>query len=257
MSLYTPTTHATVSSAITQTVVATTVAYPVLFESDDDILGIGRDGGTVSLNSNASVTVTCVAPATTILSTGTPIKFTVLSDETKGIALNTIYYVSNIAGGAGSFKLSSTIALARAGTSDIGTTGAITGTFESVSRLYFKEPGDYELIISAVVDSTGITGSTPQTLDLWLVKGNSTSDLVGTNMANTDTQCSTDRTGVQLVLAVSFIIDVVAGNFIRLDYRGSDTRLRLLAIAAVSASGSTPAIPACPSIIIAVKKIGA
>ena len=250
-----PKPHATVSSATTQKVVATTVAYPLLFETDDDLLGISRDGGTASINSASPCTVTCVAPAVTILSTGTPIKFTVLSDETKGITLATFYYVTNIAVGAATFQLSSTIALSRAGTADIGTTGAITGTFECISRLYIKEEGDYEIIFSNLLDTTAVTGSTPQFLDVWLVKGNSTSDLVGTNVANTNTQSGTDRAGMQTVTCVPIIFEGLVGDFVRLDYHGSDVRLRWLALPAVSASGSTPAIPACPSTILTIKKI--
>lgn len=247
--------HAQLSSAVTQTVIATTVAYPVLFESDDDILGISRRETTVSINSASPCTVTCVSPSTTILVAGVPIRFTVLSDGTKGIALNTTYYITNVAVGSGSFQLSSTIALARAGTPDINTTGAITGTYHCISRMYFNEAGDYEVIVSAIVDSTGITGSTAQTMDFWFVQGNSTDNLTGTNVAKSDTQVSTDRAGVNTVLALSTIFEISKNDFIRMDYRGSDTRIRLLALAEVSASGSTPAIPVCPSIILTVKKI--
>jgi len=255
MSLNTPIPHATLSSAITQTTVATTVAYPLIFESNDDLLGLTRDWGTASINSASPCTVTCTAPATTILVVGTPIHWTVLSDATKGLALNTTYYVTNISWGKDTFQLSSTIALARAWTADINTTGAITGTFECISRIYFKEGWDYEIALSALVDSTGITGAIPQTMDLWFVKWNSVSDLVGTNIAKSDTQVSTDRAGVQTTLAVTAIFDIDPNDFIRIDYRGSDTRLKFPAFAAVTASGSTPAIPACPSVILTVKKI--
>jgi hypothetical protein len=248
---YTRIPYAIVSSAVTQTVIATNVAYPVLFETTEDSLGINRDGGTVSINSASPCTVTCVAPATTILSAGTPIHFTVLSDVTKGIALDTTYYVANISVGKDTFQLSSTIALARAGTANINTTGAITGTFECISRLYVKEKGDYEVMISALMDSTGVTGSTAQLMDLWFVKGNSTSDLVGTNVARSNTQSATDRAGMQIVVCVPFIIDLDIDEFIRLDYRGDDTRLRWLAVG----TGSTPTRPACPSIILTIKKI--
>ena len=63
--------HASLSSPTTQTVIATTVAYPVLFEDDDDILGISRRETTVSINSASPCTVTCIAPAATIFSVGT------------------------------------------------------------------------------------------------------------------------------------------------------------------------------------------
>lgn len=252
-----PIPHATLSSSLSQAAVATTVAYPFIFENTDDILGLNRDGGTVSINSASPCTVTCVAPATTILAVGAPIKFTVLSDATKGITTSAIYYMTNIAGGAATFQLSSTIALARAGTADINTTGAITGTFQCISRIYFKEAGDYEIIISGLLDSSGITGTTPQTMDVWFVKGNSTSDLVGTNIAASDTQCATDRAGVHMTVAVPLIFEADTNDFLRIDYKVSDTRLGWLAIAAVAANpGVTPAIPACPSLILTCKKIG-
>lgn len=251
-----PLPHATLLSRIIQTVVDTTVAYPFIFEVDGDILALGRDGGTASINSASPCTITCVAPSTTILAIGTPIKFTVVSDATKGITTTAIYYVTNINVGKTTFQLSSTIALARAGTANINTTGAITGTFECVSRIYFKEKGDYEVIISGLVDSTGITGTTAQLMDVWFVKGNSTSDLVGTNYADSDTQIAVDRAGIQFPVAVAIIGEAEPGDFMRIDYRGSDTRLRWLANAAVAASGSTPAIPEMPSLLLTCKKIG-
>ena len=240
--------HATVSSGITQTVIATTVAYPVLFEETPDVLDINRAGGTVSISSGSPCTVTCVAPNTFLLVAGTPIQFTVLSDITKGISLDTVYYVTVVSGNT--FKLSSTIALARAGTANINTTGAITGTYDCVSRLYFNTPGDYLVAISALLDSTG--GGGTQQMDLWFVKGNSTSDLVGTPVANSNTKCATVSSSVQFPIAVVLIIDVVAGDFLRLDYHGDSTSLRLPAFAA---SGS-PTVPAAPSIIMAVNFIG-
>jgi hypothetical protein len=251
-----PIPHATLSSSISQTAAATTVSYPFLFEDTDDILGLNRDGGTCSINSASPCTVTCVAPATTILAVGAPIMFTVLSDETKGITTTAVYYMTNIAGGAATFQLSSTIALARAGTANINTTGAITGTFQCISRIYFKESGDYEIIISGLLDSTGITGATPQTMDVWFVKGNSTSDLVGTNVPSSNTQCATDRAGIQLTVAVPLIFEAETNDFIRIDYKVRDVRLGWYALAAVVANpGVTPAIPACPSLILTCKKL--
>ncbi len=255
MSNYIQIPHASLSSATTQTVISTAVAYPVLFEDDDDVVAISRRETTVSINSASPCTITCVAPAATILLAGTPIQFSVLSDTTKGLSLATTYYITNIAVGAASFQLSSTIALARAGTADKNTTGAITGTYRCISRMYFNETGDYEVIVSALIDSTGITGFTTQQMDLWFIKGNSTSDKVGTNIPKSDTQLSFALALSSQVLSISLILDIEKNDFIRIDYRGSDTRLRLVALPAVTSSGSTPAIPACPSIIITCKKV--
>jgi hypothetical protein len=252
----TPTPHATLSSALTQTVISTAVEYPFIFEAGDDVEGFTRDGGTISIDSASPCTITCVAPSTTILVASVPIQFTALSDVTKGIALNTIYYITNINVGLTTFQLSSTIALARAGTADINTTGAITGTFECVSRLYVKEKGNYEVIISGLIDTTGITGFTPQFMDVWFCKGNSTTDKTGTNAPKSNTQIAVSSAGVQSTVAVAVTSHALPGDFIRLAYRGSDTRIQWLALPAITASGSTPAIPACPSLIATIKKIG-
>lgn len=247
-----PTPHATLSSAVTQGVVTANIAYPLLFESADDLQGMYRASGTVSINSASPCTVTCVSPSTTLLATGAPIQFTAISDGTKGLALSTTYYVTNIAGGAGSFQLSSTIALARAGTADKATTGAITGTYECISRIYFPEAGDYLVCLSALLDTTGVTGSTAQFMDVWFVMGNSTTDLVGTNVAKSNTQVAIDRAGAQMTVAVPIIVDAAKADFLRLDYHGDDTRLRWLAVAA----GTTPTRPACPSVLLTINKTG-
>lgn len=245
--------HATLLSNVTQTTIATNVAYPVLFEVNSDILRLDRRTTTCSINSASPCTVTLVSPSTTVLDAGTPIRFAVLSDETKGIALATTYYVTNISGPKTTLQLSSTIALARAGTADINTTGAITGTYQCISRIYFQEAGDYMIMVSALLDSTGITGSTPQLMDLWFVQGNTTTDLAGTPIASSNTQSATDRAGMQTVVTVPFILDAAKNDFVRLDYHGDDVRLRWLAVAAAS----TPTRPACPSIILTINKIGA
>lgn len=244
--------HGTFSSAVSQTVIATNQHYPILFETDEDILGVYRATGTVSINSASPCTVTCVNPSTTVLVSPAPIRFTALSDVTKGISLATTYYITNVSGGFNTFQLSTTIALARAGTANVNTTGAITGTYECPSRIYFPTAGDYFIAISALMRSTGITGATPQAMDLWFVLGNSTSDKAGTNISRSNTQTKTDRSGIQVVVTVPFIIDVAAGDYIRLDYHGDDVRLEWVAVAAQT---GPPIVPACPSIIMTVNKI--
>lgn len=246
----TPTEHGTFSSAVTQTVIATNQHYPIIFETDEDISGIYKAIGIVSINSASPCTVTCVSPSTTILVSPAPIRFKALSDVTKGISLATTYYITNVSGGSNTFQLSTTIALARAGTANVNTTGAITGTYECPSRVYFPSAGDYLVNLSALVR---LTGSSNKKMDLWFVQGNSTTDKAGTNIPRSSTQISVPDNTTAFLVTVPFIIDVSAGDYIRMDYHGDSTSLEWVAIAAQT---GPPIVPACPSIIMTINKIG-
>lgn len=163
-----PCPHASVSSNVTQSAIATNVSYPLLFENNDALSGIYRCGGTFSGALASPTTLTCVAPTTTSLCRGTPIRFSALSDVTKGVALATTYYATNIASDNTTFQLSSTIALARAGTADINLSAVVTGTFYCISRLYMPETGSYLLSLSALIDATNAVASI---MDVWFVRG--------------------------------------------------------------------------------------
>ena len=110
------------------------------------------------------------------------------------------------------------------------------------SKIYVSETGDYLVIVSAICDTTNNTAAL---LDLWI-------KINGTNLVRSNTQIGINNSNLQQTLAVSFILDLTANSYFEFFYRGSDTNVRLLAIAAAT----NPTRPACPSIIVTINKIG-
>lgn len=111
------------------------------------------------------------------------------------------------------------------------------------SKVYAPVTGMYLVAVSALIDTTSATTAL---FDLW-VKVN------GQNLADSNTQISIDRAGIQFTLAVTFNLALAAGDYFELFYHANQTNVRILA---VPAQTGPPAIPACPSIIVAVSKIG-
>mgnify|MGYP001343351470 CR=1 FL=1 len=109
------------------------------------------------------------------------------------------------------------------------------------SKITVGSPGDYEFIVSAVVDCTA---GTALHCDLWFAKG-------GTNVANSNTRVELPNATTELIVSISFIIDLLVGEYIQLKWCADDNRVRLLSTAAAA----SPTRPACPSVVVAVKKI--
>jgi hypothetical protein len=241
-----PIPHAVLSSALIQIPALTTLAYPMLFESDDDLTGFYRQTGSITVNNStpAACTISWTAHK---LSIGAAVWFTSLVGGT-GISASTPYYVATTDFGVDSFKLCT--AYTAALTANVVTSATGTATCECISRIYTPVSGDFLFNLSAIVATTT---NTDATFDVWFVKGNSTDNLAGTIIPSSDTQVLMVTTGQRVVLAVPFILDMIRGDYIRLDMRtGSAGNLGLVAVAA----SSTPTRPARPSTLITVQKIG-
>lgn len=111
------------------------------------------------------------------------------------------------------------------------------------SKIYVPATGIYLTAISALLS---ITSPPAALFDLW-IKVN------GVNVANSNTQMSISSTGLQLVMAVTFVLQLNANDYFEVFYHGSTNKVQMLAVAAQT---GPPVIPACPSIIVAVSKIG-
>lgn len=241
-----PTPHATLSSAVTQTVASTTTAYPLAFESTDDIQGLYRRSGTITVDIATPATVSWAGHG---LAIGTPIAFTTTGALPTGITAGTIYYIISTGFTANAFQISTTF-----GGTAVNTSGTQSGvhTCTCISRIYAYESGDYLFTLSAIQSSTSNTAST---MDVWFVQGTSTdtaNNTGGTNVPKSDTQIANNSTQQQYTLAVSIILDLAKDDFVRLEYRGSNTNQQFLAVAAAS----SPTRPACPSVILTVNKTG-
>lgn len=233
--------HATLSSAVNHTVASATVAYPILFESTDDIEGMYRQAGAFTVNLASPATVTWTSHK---LAVGASIVFSGLTGAT-GITAGTVYYIANTNFTANSFEISTTYNAA----GNVNTSASGSGTCTCISRLYVYEHGDYEIIFSGMFNTTNNSAAL---MDVWFVTGNSTDDLVGTNVPKSNTQAGINSNSSQIVVTVAITLDLDAQDFVRLDYRADNTNAQWLAVAAQI----TPTRPAAPSVLITAKKTG-
>lgn len=127
----------------------------------------------------------------------------------------------------------------------IGTASDAHGiTFTPDGKIYFPEHGEYNVQVSAVADNSGAGNAL---IDLW-VKYN------GNNLAESNTQVGINSASLQTVVAVPFLFDIEnGGDYIQFFSHSTLSTSRWLAIAAQT---GPPAIPACPSVIISVTKVG-
>lgn len=232
------------SSALVQGVVGATVAYPLIFESQDSISGLYQQNKTFTVDNSGVANCTITCPTAHLLTAGAPVVLNPLVDGT-GLTQGTVYFVSATNLTANTFELSSTFG----GASDMKTTATGSGTVTCVSRVYIRVAGRYLFILSSVLNTTDNSAAT---MDVWFVKGNKTTDTAGTNVTKSNTQTAIDTNGTQTVCAVPMILNLAVDDFIRLDYRGSTSKVQWLA----GAAGANPTRPAMPSVILTVSRIG-
>ena len=118
------------------------------------------------------------------------------------------------------------------------------------SRVNVRNYGIYAIQYSIQFKNTTNDG---QDIDIWFKKN-------GTNIAASNTkfniQARKSAGSDSYVVAVStFMFELQAGDYVELAYRVSNTGVSIEYLPAVSASGTTPAIPATPSIILTVAYI--
>lgn len=234
-----PVVHGTVLSRETLAIVTTGNKHPIPFEIDTDLAGCYRNTATITM----SIASPCVVTWTNHgLSAGTVLKFTTTGALPTGITAGKNYWIRATNLGASTFEISSTPVTATTNGTVVNTTGTQSGvhTATLTGRIYVSEAGDYQVIISALVDSTN---ATTMTMDIWL-------DVNGSDIADSNTEVSFNSSSVQSVVAVPFIIDMNKGDYFKLWMQASNTNGRLLYVAA---SGDAPV---CPSIIMTINKIG-
>lgn len=149
----------------------------------------------------------------------------------------------------------------------------ITGTAGST--------GTYEVSVSQTVASTTITGDLPSkitvaqtglyNLQFSAQFVNTTNDVQeisiwfrvnGTDVANSNSefgikQRKSTGTASRLIAAMNFFLELQANDYVEIMWRVSDSGVYLEHFPAVTASGTTPAIPATPSIIATLSFVSA
>lgn len=111
------------------------------------------------------------------------------------------------------------------------------------SKIYALAASAYLFVVSAVID---ITAPPAALFDLWMKKN-------AVNVPSSNTQVQINSASVQQNLVVAFVTDLHVGDYVEFFYHASSTDARILAIAE---QAGPPAIPACPSVIVAVARVG-
>lgn len=127
------------------------------------------------------------------------------------------------------------------------TTDAKGITLASNSRITLPQVGTYCLTFSAIGHNSG--SASAKWFNIWLRKN-------GSDVANTSTLVTTAKDAPATVVATFSVSATTAGDYYELWMAGEDTGSQILATAAQAAVPATsPAMPACPSIVVAVWQI--
>jgi hypothetical protein len=125
------------------------------------------------------------------------------------------------------------------------TVSSTTITGDLPSKIVVTQGGMYNLQFSAqFVNSTNDV----QDIDIWF-------RINGTNVDNSNSRFSiparkSTGSNSHLIAAMNFVINLSENDYVEIMWRVSDSGVSLEQFSAVSASGSSPAIPATPSIIV-------
>lgn len=128
------------------------------------------------------------------------------------------------------------------------TTGVAKGiSIASGTRITLPQVGNYALSFSAIGNHSG--SSSPKWFNIWLAKN-------GSAVANTSSIVTLVKQQPLTVVATFDISCTTPGDYYEVVMAGEDTDCQILAIAAQAAVPLTsPAMPACPSIVVAVWQI--
>lgn len=228
--------HAMLSDTTTQTILDSGQAYPVRFNTTEDILGM-----THGLTSEVTITIAnpgVIAWPTHTLLAGDSVIFTTTGALPTGLTAGTAYYVVSPIPDSGHFSVAD-----RPGGTAIQTTGTQSGTHTATSshRLYAESAGDYEFIVSAIGNVT--TGNNKH-FDMWFRKNRSDVD-------RSNTKLEFPSANVEQLLAVATIFELAVGDFVEVMWASDSTAAQLL----YTATQASPTRPATPSIILIAKKI--
>lgn len=111
------------------------------------------------------------------------------------------------------------------------------------SRIYVDLTGSYEVIFSGIADLSSAPAN--KHLEVWIAIDNSP-------VTDSNTRIEIPTASVEMTVAVGYILDLTAGQYIEMETWGDATTCRWLATAA----GALPTRPATPSVIVTMKMIG-
>ena len=213
-----------------QTDGSTAVAYYMRLNTTDYSNG-------VSVSSRAAVVTGSIATTTLTVSAVTSgTIYPSMQITGTGVTAGTriVSQLTGTTGGAGTYTVNQS-----------QTVSSTTITGDLPSKIVVTQGGMYNLQFSAqFVNSTNDV----QDIDIWF-------SINGTNVDNSNSRFSiparkSTGSNSHLIAAMNFVINLSENDYVEIMWRVSDSGVSLEQFSAVSASGSSPAIPATPSIIV-------
>ncbi len=215
-----------------QTDGSTAVAYYFRFNTTDFSNGISIVSRTASFTGSiATTTLTVSAVSAGAIFPSMQLTGTGVTAGTRIVA-----QLTGTTGGAGTYTVS---------VSQTVSSTAITGDLPS--KIVVSQSGFYNAQFSAQFVNTT---NDVQDIDIWFRKND-----VNVDNSNSEFGIKARKStgsASRLIAAMNFVLDLEENDYFEMMWRVSDSGVSLEQFPAVTASGSTPAIPATPSIILTV-----
>ena len=215
-----------------QTDGSTAVAYYFRYNTTDYANGVSIVSRTASFTGSIATTTLTVSA----ISAGTIYPSMQISGTGVTAGTRIVAQLTGTAGGTGTYTVSAS-----------QTVSSTTITGDLPSKIVVSQDGLYDIQFSAqFVNTTNDT----QTASVWFRKN-------GTDVTGSNTQFGVKprkSTGdpSQFVAALNYFIDLAKDDYVEIMWRVTDSGVSLEHFNAITASGTTPAIPATPSIILTV-----
>lgn len=211
---------------------STAVAYYFRYNTTDYSNGISVVSRTASFTASiATTTLTVSAISAGAIFPSMQISGTGVTAGTRIVA-----QLTGTAGGTGTYTVS---------TSQTVTSTAMTGDLPS--KVVVSQDGLYNAQFSAQFINTT---NDVQDINIWFRKNGT--DIAGSNSQFGIKARKSTGSASRLIAAMNFYIELAENDYFEMMWRVSDSGVSMEQFPAVTASGSTPDIPATPSIILTV-----
>ena len=215
-----------------QTDGSTATAYFFRYNTTDYSNGVNVTSRTAAFTGSIALTTLTVSA----VSAGSLFPSMQLTGAGVTAGTRIVTQLTGTTGGAGTYTVS---------TSQVVTSTSMTGDLPS--KIVVNQDGLYNIQFSAqLINST----NDAQTMSIWFRKNGT--DVTGSNTDFGITPRKSTGSPSQAVAAMNFYLEMAKDDYFEIMWRVSDSGVSLEHFNAVSASGTTPAIPATPSIILTV-----
>ena len=215
-----------------QTDGSTAVAYYFRFNTTDFSNGVSVQSRTASFTGSIATTTLTVSA----ISAGSIFPSMQISGTGVTAGTRIVAQLTGTTGGTGTYTVSA---------SQTVTSTAMTGDLPS--KVTVDQAGLYNAQFSAQFINTT---NDVQEISIWFRKNGT--DIAGSNSEFGIKARKSTVSASRLIAAMNFIIDLETNDYFEMMWRVSDSGVSLEQFPAVTASGTTPAIPATPSIILTV-----